>query len=71
MNMPGFTAEASVYKTSERYHALVTVSDYQTDGAIRPASCMGECVYECLQEGHMRAGACVRLCRWECSHPDF
>jgi hypothetical protein len=62
MNMPGFTAEASVYKTSERYHALVAVSHYQTDGAILPASCMGECMYDCL-EGGMRGGACVRLCR--------
>ena len=71
MNMAGFTAEASVYKTSERYHALVAVPHHQTDGAIRPASCIGECVHECLQFGHMRAGDCVRLCRLECSHPEF
>jgi hypothetical protein len=69
MKMPGFTAEASVYKTSERYHALVAVSHYQTDGAILPASCMGECMYDCLQEpgiGRIRPGACVRLCRSIC-----
>lgn len=70
-NMPRFTAEASVYKTRERYHALVAVSHYQTDGTIRPASCIGVCVHECLQEGHMRAGACVRMCRLECSNPWF
>jgi hypothetical protein len=74
MNMPGFTAEASVYKTSERYHVLVAVSHYQTDGAILPASCYGECMYDCLVkdpdiEGHIgriRPGACVRLCRSIC-----
>jgi hypothetical protein len=71
MNMPRFSAEASVYKTSDRYHALMAVSHHQTDGAVRPASCIGECVHECLQEGHMRAAACVRMCRWECSHLEF
>jgi len=67
-NMPGFTAEASVYKTRERY-ALVAVSHYHTDGTIRPASCVGVCVGECLQYGHIPAQYCVRMCRLECLHP--
>jgi hypothetical protein len=67
MNMPGFTAEASVYKTSERYHALAAVSHYQTDGAILPASCIGECMYDCREMGGLGRGACLRLCRWECA----
>jgi hypothetical protein len=34
--MPGFTAEASMYKSSERYHALAAVSRRQTNGGISP-----------------------------------
>jgi hypothetical protein len=34
--IPGFTAEASMYKTSARYHALVAGSYRQTDGGISP-----------------------------------
>ena len=68
MNMPGFTAEASVYKTSERYHALVVVSHHQTDGAIRPASCYIDCMSDCLDPelGPRKPGPCIRLCRLIC-----
>jgi hypothetical protein len=65
MKIPGFTAEASVVKTSERYHALVAVAHHQTDGAIRPASCRSECMRDCRQ-AHGSAGLCVRLCRFVC-----
>ena len=35
MNMPGFTAEASLYKTSECYHIAGTRD--QADGTVHPA----------------------------------
>jgi hypothetical protein len=68
MKIPGFTAEASVYKTSERHHLPVAFAHHQTAGAIRPASvsCRSECMHDCLQGGHARPGLCVRLCRVVC-----
>jgi hypothetical protein len=35
MNMPGFTAEASLYKASEHYHAAIEGAD--AGGSIYPA----------------------------------
>jgi hypothetical protein len=35
MNMPGFTAEMSLYKTNEHYQATTDVSHY--DGIVQPA----------------------------------
>jgi hypothetical protein len=35
MNMPGFTAEASLYKTSEHYHA--GIESTHASGAVYPA----------------------------------
>ena len=72
MNMPGFTAEVSVYRTSERYHARVAASYHQAGGAIHPAfldrACYSECVFDCLhEEGHPRPSLCIRACRGACT----
>jgi hypothetical protein len=69
MRMPGFTAEASAYKTSE-HHPMV--GDHsQAPGTIHPASCIGECFHECMSFGHMSASGCMVLCRVECRHPNL
>ena len=62
MQIPGFTAEASIDKTGERYHVPVAFAHHQTDAAIRPASasCRSECMHDCLQGGHARPGLCVQ-----------
>jgi hypothetical protein len=44
MNMPGFSAEASLYKTSGSYRMAGALG--QADAAIRPAALDAECVLE-------------------------
>ena len=66
MNIPRFTAEDSLYKMNERYQETVT-HKIGNDNAVRPASCYGDCVHECIYErGGPRPGACIRICRFAC-----
>lgn len=47
MNMPGFTAEVSIYKTSECYQAAGYFASQAGDGGILPqrrATCKGRCL---------------------------
>jgi hypothetical protein len=37
MNMPGFTAEVSVYTANDRYHTPIKAN--QASGLVRPAQC--------------------------------
>jgi hypothetical protein len=69
MRMPGFAAEASVYRTSEHYP--VTRAYRQTPASIQPASCIGDCFHDCMSFGHMSASGCMTLCRVECRHPNL
>ncbi|MDB5308009.1 MAG: hypothetical protein JWO38_2211 [Gemmataceae bacterium] len=65
MATPGFTAEASVSGPGQRGYAASGQRD-QADRAVRPASCHGECVHDCLLDGHMSKTGCQALCRAEC-----
>jgi hypothetical protein len=81
MKMPGFTAEASLYKMNARYQEAVKYRIGNT-AAVRPAStqnvtlsagsvidhrCYSECVHECIHErGGPKPGLCIRLCRSVC-----
>lgn len=62
MNMPGFTAEASLYQTSERYQQQAT-GNIRSDAGVVPAQLGGlDCV--CLYVGG----------QWQCfcePGPDF
>ncbi len=56
MNMPGFNAEASLYRTIDCYHMIGAI--HQAAGAVHAAqigpanpSCFVECFRECIQEG--------------------
>ena len=69
--MPGFTAEASVYRTAGHYR--MTESPAQASGAIRPATfldrrcyaaCRGTC--DCSGLSGSDFGRCLRECNWEC-----
>jgi hypothetical protein len=75
MNMthiPGFTAEASLYKAINPYHMIGMF--YQADDVINPAqigsgsSCFRECINNCLQEGFLPF-QCGPRCRRECNPP--
>jgi len=67
MNMPGFTAEASLDTMSEGYQETATLRAFDTN-AVRPASCYSECVHECIWDrGHPRPGSCIRICRLACA----
>jgi hypothetical protein len=47
MKIPGFTAEASLYTTEERYHMVQIIS--QAEGAIKPAQIIGGCMSRCMR----------------------
>jgi hypothetical protein len=55
MNTPLFTAEASLYRTSERYHAVAAFD--QANGTIHPAQCDEQCLGDCY----------IELCSVRCS----
>jgi len=61
MNIPGFTAEASLYKTSERYHMAVRLS--QAPEAIYlqvgPKGVDKECFWDCYEDC---IGPCTKHC---------
>jgi hypothetical protein len=71
MSMPGFTAEASVYRTSRHY--LITQVPARAGGAIHPASfvdpsCYVDCHLTCDCSGQTGAnlGACILKCNADC-----
>ncbi len=64
-NTPGFTAEASLLTTDEHYWQPKTLRLANRDG-VRPATCYHDCISDCMSEGHVHPGVCVRLCRNEC-----
>ena len=75
MNMPGFTAEASLHRTSDSYHLAGTVN--QVDGAIYLATafscnpfCLSSCNDDCLSQCGVVHGDVVfidRRCFIACS----
>ena len=73
INMPGFTAEASLYPTSRHYQ--MAQAPAQAGGAVRPAGfvdpgCYARCHYWCGPDCRGLSGAdlgrCLRLCRQDC-----
>ncbi len=75
MTMPGFTAEASLYKTSGHYYGLGTVG--QINGVIHPAqtvdpNCFKSCFNSCWWElnaiglGSFGSTLCNSLCTSAC-----
>jgi hypothetical protein len=78
MNMPRFTAEASLYTASRHYQ--MAQAPAQAGGAVRPAivdlNCYNECHISCTSDCfgdhgfpsfHGNAlGACLRACIREC-----
>jgi hypothetical protein len=67
MNMPGFTAEASVYGTTQDYRLAEAFG--LADASIQPASCVGVCFQACMMEGGISKAACMAMCRLECQFP--
>ena len=71
MNMPGFTAETSVYRTSGQYQMT---AGFDANGAIiRPQACDIACLADCTPDcnefiGQARA-RCLKACRLECCTP--
>jgi hypothetical protein len=68
MNMPGFTAEVSLYQRSERYQEAIGVR-HSNSNTVQPATCIGDCFQDCMAFGGMSKSGCMSLCRWECSNP--
>src|SRR5262249_59259566 len=58
MNMPGFTAQASLYKTSTRYQMRGTA--LQANGAIHPAFVI--CIPWCVKVGKFYL--CYKICKY-------
>jgi|ERR1700741_3398324 hypothetical protein len=70
MNIPGFTAEASVWRTIGRYEmGGATVQD---DGTVHPAQqacpprCIQECEFGCQRDG-LSKSFCEKLCQSDCT----
>ena len=81
LNLPGFTAEASLYKTSGRYYGLGTVG--QINEVIHPAqagdpNCFKTCFNSCwwkwnaLGLGYLASSlcttGCISACGGQCKH---
>jgi hypothetical protein len=76
INMPGFTAEASLYPTSRHYQ--MAQAPAQAGGAVRPAgfvdhdcytSCNSFCGPDCKafpRKSGGDLGRCLRVCRQDC-----
>jgi len=65
MNLPGFTADASLLTMHKHYQGTMALRSTNLDG-IQPASCLSQCVGDCLSFGHVHPSVCIRLCRNEC-----
>jgi hypothetical protein len=73
MNMPGFTAEASIYRKGQFYFAIAGFS--QTEGAVWPQTSYSDCSYcgdpsDCFDLPHgsdiRRCEAAIRRCWHSC-----
>lgn len=71
MNMPGFTAEVSLYKAINHYHMVGAI--HQDDGTVHPAQtesgdpfCVPRCFRACI-EGGGSGFQCSQECRSECN----
>ncbi len=70
MKIAGFTAEASIYRTSGRYYTKTT--HVHDGGSISPAlencppKCVADCKLHCRQDG-LSASRCAALCASDCS----
>ena len=62
MNLPGFTAEASLYGRGEIYSGIATFD--HSDRGIQPAVFRRVCNRQCLNE--CRSGCTDAACRAEC-----
>jgi len=70
MNVPGFSAEASVYKTSVPYYMggayALPSTGISAARQFCPPSCVQTCERLCQQDG-LSQGACAKLCLSDCS----
>ena len=72
MNIPGFTAQASLLQTSKSYYSIGRSA--LTAGSVYPASCNwpcytdchGWCGIDCSDLSGNARGACLRLCNADC-----
>lgn len=64
MKMPGFTAEASLHKTSEIYHAAI--EGVHAIGAVSAAFFSMFTRIPQLEAHHFSVGVEVPRCEWEC-----
>jgi len=72
--MPGFTAQASAYRSSGRYYigAYVAAAPVADGAIIRPAQgvcppqCVRQCVTACQHDG-LSLNFCQRLCQADCT----
>ncbi len=71
INMPGFTAEVSLYKTINHYHMIEGI--HQADGTVHAAqfgdpddpNCFEDCRDDCLALG-FPFSTCIPLCMRVC-----
>jgi hypothetical protein len=66
MNMPGFTAEVSLYKTTNHYHMIEAV--HQADGTVH-AALIGNCFRDCFRACRALGESgwwCSSICQQEC-----
>ncbi len=69
MKIPGFTAEASIYKTSEQYHMVNVVSIASIAQVVPAMPCCSACdwaEYKCEQGKSWYCGWAIR-CQRYCS----
>jgi hypothetical protein len=76
MNMPGFTAEASLFPMDKSYQQTIALRPTNLD-SVQPAaphgwgidqSCYDNCIDGCF-DGHVHPSVCIKLCRNECRTP--
>jgi hypothetical protein len=60
MKMPGFNADGSLYKASERYAAVTSFA--QTERAIHPQNIDKKCYEDCYED-------CIGPCTEHCHPP--
>lgn len=67
MNIPGFAAEASLYRTDERYQMTGRLS--QEPDSIRPSDCFSDCISNCFRlhiDPHFPGYLCLESCQSQC-----
>jgi hypothetical protein len=68
MSMPGFTAEASIYETSERYYMTGTGATSTAQVVPAVLCCQANCYWYCNKNGWNTqwCGQCWSLCNIQC-----